>query len=59
MIYCCKVVALRVGCVLAGASLTRMTSTGRVVREARGLTEQVLRLDTVAMVSSSSNMLFI
>ena len=57
--YCCKVVALRGDCVLAGASLTRMTSTGRVVREARGLPEQVLRLDTVAMVSSSSNMLSI
>ena len=51
--------ALRVDCVPAGASLTGMTSTGRVVPDARGIPEQVLRLDTGVMVSSSSNMLSI
>ena len=46
-----KAVTLRMDCVLAGTSLTRMTSTGRFVRDQRGPTGQVLPLGMAVMVS--------
>ena len=48
---CLKIVTLRMDCVLVGTSLTRMTSTGRVVRDQRGPTGQVLPLGMAVMVS--------
>ena len=38
-------------CVLVGTSLTRMTSTGHVVRDLRGPSTQVLPLGMAVMVS--------
>ena len=48
---CRKVVALRMGCVVAGTSRTMTTSTGRVVWDLHGPTTQVLSLVTALMVS--------
>ena len=52
-LYLCMkiIVTLRKDCVLAGTSLTRMTSTGRFVRDQLGPTGQVLPLGMAVMVS--------
>ena len=46
-----KIVTLRMDCVLAGTSLSRMTSTGRGIPDPRGPPSQVLHLGMAAMVS--------
>ena len=49
---CLKIiVTLRMDCVLAGTSLSRMTSTGHGIRDPRGPPSQVLHLGMAAMVS--------
>ena len=45
--------------VLAGTSLTRMILIGGVFQDPLALPWQVLPLDTVVMVSSTSNILFV
>ena len=46
-------------CVLVGTSLTRMTSTGRVIREIHSPFPQVLPLGTAVTVSSLTILLVV